>query len=74
MPDDKQWAADRATILQGLVLDHRGIQPTGLQLSSGRRRKVTQEDWQKERDKMVKTCNQCHSVNFAKASSTKVTR
>jgi hypothetical protein len=27
---------------------------------------LTQEDWQKERDKMVKTCNQCHSVNFAK--------
>ena len=34
---------------------------------SGRCRKITQEDWQKERDKMVKTCNQCHSVNFAKA-------
>lgn len=29
--------------------------------------RVTQEDWQKERDKMVKICNQCHSVNFAKA-------
>ena len=28
--------------------------------------RLTQEDWQRERDKMTKTCNQCHSVNFAK--------
>jgi hypothetical protein len=28
---------------------------------------MTQEAWQKEREKMLKTCNQCHSVNFAKA-------
>ncbi len=28
--------------------------------------RLTQEDWQRERDKMIKTCNQCHSVNFAK--------
>ncbi len=28
--------------------------------------RLTQEDWQKERDKMVKTCNQCHSANFAR--------
>ncbi|MBM3324695.1 MAG: cytochrome C, partial [Calditrichaeota bacterium] len=27
--------------------------------------RLTQEDWRNERDKMVKTCNQCHSVNFA---------
>jgi hypothetical protein len=45
LPEDKQWAADRATILQALgVLD-----PDG-----------------KERDKMLKTCNQCHSGNFAR--------
>jgi hydroxylamine dehydrogenase len=28
--------------------------------------RLTQEDWQRERDKMTKTCNQCHSGNFAK--------
>jgi hydroxylamine dehydrogenase len=28
--------------------------------------RLTQEDWQRERDKMVKTCNQCRSENFAK--------
>ena len=29
--------------------------------------RLTEESWQKERDKMINTCNQCHSVNFAKA-------
>lgn len=29
--------------------------------------RLTQEDWQKERDKMINACNQCHSVNFAKS-------
>jgi hydroxylamine dehydrogenase len=28
--------------------------------------RLTQEDWQAERDKMMKTCNQCHSGNFAR--------
>jgi hypothetical protein len=68
MPDDKQWAADRATILQGLgVLDLDG-KPTGrLDVVKGADvARLTQEDWQKERDKMTKTCNQCHSINFAK--------
>jgi hypothetical protein len=33
--------------------------------------RLTQEDWQKERDKMVKTCNRCHSANFAKGELAK---
>ncbi len=69
MPEDKQWAADRATILQGLgVLDLDG-KPTGrLEVVKGAQvARLTQEEWQKERDKMVDTCNQCHSVNFARA-------
>ena len=33
--------------------------------------RLTQEAWQAERDKMIKTCNQCHSVNFAKAELAK---
>jgi hypothetical protein len=68
MPDDKQWAADRATILQGLgVLDPTG-KPTGRLevVKAANVARLTQEDWQRERDKMVKACNQCHSVNFAK--------
>ena len=68
LPEDKQWAADRATILQALgVLDPDG-KPTALvaTVQAADVARLTQEDWQKERDKMLKTCNQCHSGNFAK--------
>ena len=68
MPEDKQWAADRATILQALgVLDPAG-KPTALleTVKAADVARLTQEDWQRERDKMLKTCNQCHSLNFAK--------
>jgi hydroxylamine dehydrogenase len=67
MPEDKQWAADRATILQALgVLDPAG-KPTALleTVKAADVARLTQEDWQRERDKMLKTCNQCHSMNFA---------
>lgn len=69
MPDDKQWAADRATILQGLgVLDPDGKPTARLDVvKAANVARLTQEDWQKQRDKMLKTCNQCHSLNFAKA-------
>ena len=73
MPEDKQWAADRATILQGLgVLDPDG-KPTGRLdvVKAADVARLTQEDWQKERDKMIKTCNRCHSVNFAKGELAK---
>ncbi len=68
MPEDKQWAADRATILQGLgVLDPDGNPTARLDVvKAADVARLTQEDWQKERHKMVKTCNQCHSLNFAK--------
>jgi cytochrome c553 len=69
MPEDKQWAADRATILQGLgVLDPAGKPTARLEAVKGADiARLTAEAWQSERDKMVKTCNQCHSVNFAQA-------
>lgn len=67
MPEDKQWAADRATILQGLnVLDPSGKPTDRLAVvKAAEVVRLTQEDWQNERDRMVKTCNQCHSANFA---------
>jgi hypothetical protein len=73
MPDDKQWTSDRVAILQALgVLDPDG-KPTGRLevVKAADVARLTQEDWQKERDKMVKTCNRCHSVNFAKAELAK---
>jgi hypothetical protein len=73
MPDDKQWTADRVAILQALgVLDPDG-KPTGRLdvVKAADVARLTQEDWQKERDKTVKTCNRCHSVNFAKGELAK---
>jgi hydroxylamine dehydrogenase len=69
MPEDKQWAADRATILQALgVLDPAGKPTARLEVvKAADVARLTQEDWQTERDKMIKTCHQCHSINFAKA-------
>ena len=68
MPEDKQWASDRATILQALgVLDPEGKPTARLELvKAAKVARLTQEGWQKERDKMLKTCNQCHSINFAR--------
>jgi hypothetical protein len=73
MPDDKQWAADRVTILQALgVLDPDGKPTARLDVvKAANVARLTQEDWQKERDKMVKTCNRCHSINFAKGELAK---
>jgi len=67
MPEDEQWKQDRATILQALgVLDPEGNPTARLEIvkTAGVAR-LTQEAWQKERDKMIETCHQCHSVNFA---------
>lgn len=73
MPEDKQWAADRTTILQGLgVLDPNG-KPTGRleAVKAADIARLTQEAWQAERDKMIKTCSQCHSTAFAKGELAK---
>ncbi len=73
MPEDKEWAADRATILQALgVLDPNDKPTARLDVvKAANVARLTQEDWQKEREKMIRTCNQCHSVNFAKGELTK---
>jgi len=73
MPEDKQWAADRTTILQALgVLDPQGNPTARLPvIKSADIVRFTQEDWQKERDKMMQTCNQCHAESFAKAELAK---
>jgi len=68
LPADKEWAADQVTILQGLgVLDPDG-KPTGRLdvVKAGKVARLTAEEFQSQRDKMLKACNQCHSGNFAK--------
>ena len=68
MPEDKSWAADRATLLQALGVLSPDGKPTGRldAVKAVDLVRLTQEDWQKERDNMVTACNQCHSANFAK--------
>ncbi len=69
LPEDKQWAADQTTILQGLgVLDPEG-NPTGRLdvVKAADVARLTREDFDRERNKMLDTCGGCHSGNFAKA-------
>lgn len=69
MPEDKQWADDRVTILQALgVLDPTG-KPTGRLdvVKAADVARLTQESWQTERDKMIGVCKNCHASSFAKA-------
>lgn len=67
MPDDKQWTEDRFTILQALgVLDPSGNPTSRLEaVKAADIARLTQEVWQKVRDKMIKTCGNCHSEKFA---------
>ncbi len=69
MPEDKTWASARATILQALgVLDPQGNPTARLDIvKAADLARLTQEDWGKERVKMEKTCNECHSLGFARA-------
>ncbi len=73
LPEDEQWKADQVTILQALgVLDPEG-NPTGRLdvVKAADVARLTQEDFDRERNKLIKTCNQCHSINFAKAEMAK---
>jgi len=69
MPEgDPQWTADRATILQGLgVLDPKG-QPTGRLaiVDKAQVARLDQASFDVERNKMLRTCQQCHSESFAR--------
>jgi predicted CXXCH cytochrome family protein len=69
LPEDPQWKADQITILQGLgVLDPEGNPTARLDVvKAADVARLDQESWQKERDKMLNTCSQCHSRNFARA-------
>jgi hydroxylamine dehydrogenase len=68
LPEDKDWAADRATIFRalGLIDEHGKTTPRFEAAKAVDIVRLAQEDWQKERDKMIATCRQCHSGNFVK--------
>lgn len=68
LPEDAQWAADRATILQALgVLDPDGKPTARLDVvKAADVARLDQESWQKGRDAMLAICQGCHSGTFAK--------
>ncbi|MFQ6673425.1 MAG: multiheme c-type cytochrome [Fidelibacterota bacterium] len=67
--EDEAWWSDRVTILQALgVLDPEGNPTARLDLvAQAQVARLTKEGFDVEREKMLQTCNECHSANFAKA-------
>ncbi|MDI6802204.1 MAG: multiheme c-type cytochrome [Thermodesulfovibrionales bacterium] len=65
--DNKNWLNDRVTILQALgVLDDKGNPTARLDLvKAGKVARLTKEEFQKERDKMIKVCANCHGKSYA---------
>ena len=68
LPKDKQWKEDQITILKALgVLDPQGKPTARLDVvKKAQVARLTEEDFQKERAKILKVCSQCHSENFAR--------
>ena len=66
--DDKDWMNDRVAILQALgVLDDKGAPTARLDLvKAGKLARLTKEEFQQERDKMINICSQCHGKSYAK--------
>lgn len=69
LPEDKQAAADRVTILKALgVLDPETGKPTAIfeAVKALDMARLDQASWQRERDKMLKTCASCHAEAYAR--------
>jgi hypothetical protein len=69
LPEDKQWAADRVTILKALgVLNPETGEPTSRleAVKAVDLARLTEEAWRSEREKMIKNCKQCHAEQYAR--------
>ena len=68
LPEDPQWKQDQVTILKALgVLDPKGNPTDRLEVvKKADVMRLTQEDWEKERNRMIAVCSECHSENFVK--------
>jgi len=69
LPEDKQWAADRVTILKALgVLNPETGEPTARldAVKAVDLVRLTEEAWQTEREKMIGRCKQCHAESYAR--------
>lgn len=73
LPEDEQWKADQITILQALgVLDLEGNPTARLDaVKAADVARLTQEDFDREREKLMRACTQCHSSSFARGEMEK---
>jgi hypothetical protein len=73
LPEDEQWKADQVTILQALgVLDPEGNPTARLEVvKAADVARLTQESFDREREKMIAVCGDCHSENFARGELAK---
>ncbi len=69
LSEDPKWKADQVTILKALgVLDPAGKPTTFLEVVKGARMaRLTEEEWQVQRDRMIATCRQCHGEGFVRS-------
>lgn len=67
LPEDPQWKTDQVTILQALgVLDPDGNPTARLDVvKAAQVARLTQEEFDAERAKLMKVCSNCHSEAFA---------
>ncbi|MDO9565299.1 MAG: multiheme c-type cytochrome [Candidatus Desulfaltia sp.] len=69
LPEDKEWAADRTTILKALgVLNPDTGKPTARLdvVKAIDMVRLTEKDWLDERNKMISICSNCHSEQYAR--------
>jgi hypothetical protein len=68
LPEDEQWKADQITILQALgVLDPEGNPTARLDVvKAADVARLDQESFDREREKLIEVCSDCHSENFAR--------
>jgi hydroxylamine dehydrogenase len=69
LPEDEQAAADRITILKALGVLHPETGETTPVFEAAKAVdmvRLTQEAWEKERNKMIQTCTNCHSEKYAR--------
>lgn len=66
--DDPKWWQDRVTILQALgVLDEQGNPTARFEaVKAAKVARLSKEEWQAEREKMLNICSQCHARTYAK--------
>lgn len=73
LPEDKEWAADRTTILKALgVLNPNTGKPTARLdvVKAADMVRLTEKDWLHERKKMISVCSNCHSEQYAREQLT----